>query len=89
MTREVLARRGGIGLGVTYLLLGVAETVRLVVTGDGGFLFWFGTLVCGGVLLLLGAVPHQSARRRRHLGAILLGACGQESNGRATAGAAR
>ncbi len=74
MTREVLARRGGIGLGVTYVLLGVTETVRLVVTGDGGFFFWFGTLVGGGVLLLLGAVPRQEDRTRRHLGAILLGA---------------
>jgi len=45
MRHHVLARRAGIGLGVTYLLLGVAETVRLVVTGDGGLIFWFGTLV--------------------------------------------
>jgi hypothetical protein len=37
MRRHVLARRSGIALGVTYVLLGVAETIRLVVTGDGGF----------------------------------------------------
>lgn len=43
MTRHVLARRSAIGLGVTYVLLGVAQTVRLTVTGDGGFVYWFGT----------------------------------------------
>lgn len=74
MTHDVLARRSGIGLGVTYVLLGVAETVRLFVTGDGGFLFWFGTLVGGGSLLLLGAVPRQAVRTNRQLVAILCGA---------------
>jgi len=74
MKRHVLARRSGIGLGVTYVLLGVAETVRLVVTGDGGFFFWFGTLVGGGTLLLLGALPRQAVRDGRRLAAVLLGA---------------
>lgn len=62
MRRHVLARRSGIALGVTYVLLGVMETIRLVVTGDGGFFFWFGTLVGGGTLLLLGALPRQAVR---------------------------
>lgn len=61
MRRQVLARRSGIALGVAYVLLGVMETIRLVVTGDGGF-FWFGTLVGGGTLLLLGALPRQAVR---------------------------
>jgi hypothetical protein len=74
MKRDVLARRSGIGLGVTYVLLGVAETVRLIVTGDGGFFFWFGTLVGGGTLLLLGALPRQAVRDSRRLAAVLLGA---------------
>ena len=70
----MLARRGCIGLGVTYVLLGVTETVRLVVTGDGGFFFWFGTLVGGGLLLLLGALPRQAVRDGRRLFAVLVGA---------------
>lgn len=74
MRREVHARRSAIALGVTYLVLGVAETVRLVVTRDGGFLFWFGTLVGGGTLLLLGALPREAARDRRRVVAVLLGA---------------
>ncbi|MEO7980323.1 MAG: hypothetical protein ABI807_05475 [Sporichthyaceae bacterium] len=74
MRRHVLARRSGIALGVTYVLLGVAETIRLVVTGDGGFFFWFGTLVGGGTLLLLGALPRQAVRGGRRLIAVLLGA---------------
>ena len=74
MKLDVLARRSGIGLGFTYVLLGVAETVRLIVTGDGGLLFWFGTLVGGGTLLLLGALPSQGARDSRRLAAVLVGA---------------
>ena len=74
MRRHVLARRSGIALGVTYVLLGVAETVRLVVTGDGGFFFWFGTLVGGGTLLLLGALPQVDRDRRRRALAVVLGA---------------
>ena len=61
-------------LGLMYVLLGVAETIRLVVTGDGGFFFWFGTLVGGGTLLLLGALPRQADRGRRHVVAVLVGA---------------
>jgi hypothetical protein len=34
----------------------VAETVRVVRSGDGGLLFWFGTLVGGGVCVLVGTL---------------------------------
>lgn len=74
MSRQVLARRSGIALGVIYLLLGIAETVRLTVTGDGGFVFWFGTLVGGGTLLLLGALPSPSPPDVRRDVAVLAGA---------------
>jgi hypothetical protein len=74
MRRQVLARRSGIALGVIYVLLGIVETVRLTVTGDGGFFFWFGTLVGGGTLLLLGAVPRPSTRDVRRDVAVLAGA---------------
>ena len=75
MRRRALARWSGIALGVTYVLLGVAETIRLLITGDGGFFFWFGTLVGGGTLLLLGALPRQVVQRDdRRLIAVLLGA---------------
>ena len=43
-------------LGVLYIVAGIAETTRAVVTGDGGVPFWFGSLVGGGALILLGHV---------------------------------
>ena len=46
----------GIVLGGLLVALGIMETVRLVVTGDGGFAFWFGTLVGGGLLVLVGTL---------------------------------
>lgn len=46
----------GILLGGLLVAAGVAETVRLLRSGDGGFAFWFGTLVGGGVLILVGTV---------------------------------
>lgn len=73
MKRHVLVRRGALSLGVVYVLLGGGETVRLVLTGDGGFLFWFGTLVGGGTLLLVGAWPRR-VPDGRHLAAVLVGA---------------
>lgn len=33
-------------------MAGIAETVRLVRSGDGGFWFWFPTLVGGGALVV-------------------------------------
>ena len=74
MRRNVLARRCAIVLGFTYLLLGAAETVRLVATGDGGFLFWFGTLVGAGTLLLFGALPRRQSWDGQHRFAVLTGA---------------
>ena len=46
----------GILLGGLLVAAGVAETVRVLRSGDGGFAFWFGTLVGGGVLILVGTV---------------------------------
>ena len=43
-------------LGVLYVVAGILETIRVVTTGDGGLLFWFGTLVGGGTALLLGSL---------------------------------
>lgn len=46
----------GLFLGCLLLAAGVAETIRVVRSGDGGLLFWFGTLVGGGVLVLAGTL---------------------------------
>lgn len=46
----------GIALGVLLVVAGIAETARLTRSGDGGFAFWFGTLVGGGVLILTGTL---------------------------------
>jgi hypothetical protein len=43
-------------LGVLYIVAGIAETTRAIVTGDGGIPFWFGSLVGGGATILLGAL---------------------------------
>lgn len=45
----------GFALGCLLLVLGAAETVRVLRSGDGGLAFWFGTLVGGGVLVLTGS----------------------------------
>jgi len=41
-------------LGVLYVIAGIAETTRAVSSGDGGIAFWFGSLVGGGALILIG-----------------------------------
>jgi GNAT superfamily N-acetyltransferase len=51
-----------------YLAAGVAETIRAVSTEGGGLAFWFGTLVGGGSLVLVG----QALRRRAQLSAWLI-----------------
>jgi hypothetical protein len=51
-----LTRWLGIVLGILLIADGVAETVRLTRSGDGGLAFWFGTLVGGGSLILAGSV---------------------------------
>ena len=56
-------------LGVLYVGAGIAETVRAVRSGDGGIVFWFGSLVGGGLLVLVG----QALRRRPRLSAALIG----------------
>jgi hypothetical protein len=58
----------GIVLGILLLAAGAAETIRLLRTGDGGFAFWFGTLVGGGLLILGGTVL---LPRRPILGCVL------------------
>jgi hypothetical protein len=73
MRRQVLTRWLGICLGLVFAALGVLETVRVVVSGDGGLVFWFGTLVGGGALILLSTLGLRS-RPRLSLGALILGA---------------
>ena len=46
----------GLGLGALLIVMGVAETIRAVRSGDGGVVFWFGSLVGGGVLTIAGTV---------------------------------
>jgi hypothetical protein len=41
-------------MGILLVAMGIAETVRVVRSGDGGLAFWFGTLVGGGALILGG-----------------------------------
>jgi hypothetical protein len=57
-------------LGCLLIVAGVAETVRLVRSGDGGFFFWFPTLVGGGVLIVVGTL---AGSRRPALGLALTG----------------
>ena len=60
----------GVVLGCLLIVAGVAETVRLVRSGDGGFFFWFPTLVGGGVLIVAGTL---TGSRRPVLGLVLTG----------------
>ncbi len=46
----------GLALGGLLVVAGIAETVRLVRTGDGGLWFWFPTLVGGGLLVAAGTL---------------------------------
>ena len=46
----------GLALGGLLVVAGIAETVRLVRSGDGGLWFWFPTLVGGGALLVTGTL---------------------------------
>jgi hypothetical protein len=58
----------GLFLGCLLVALGVAETIRLTRSGDGGLLFWFPTLVGGGALILAGTLL---LPKRPTLGAVL------------------
>jgi hypothetical protein len=71
--RQTFTRRLGICLGALFVLLGVAETIRAITTGDGGIPFWFGSLCGGGVLILLSTLRLQS-RPRLSLVLLILGA---------------
>lgn len=46
----------GLGLGVLLIAAGIGETIRLTRSGDGGFWFWFPTLVGGGLLVVTGTL---------------------------------
>jgi hypothetical protein len=50
MDVEKLTDRLPVVLGGLYLVAGVAETIRVVSSGDGGLAFWFGSLVSVGAL---------------------------------------
>jgi hypothetical protein len=43
-------------LGSLLVVAGIAETVRLLRTGDGGLWFWLPTLVGGGALVIAGTL---------------------------------
>ena len=64
MTRQRLTDLSALFLGVVYIVAGIAETTRAVVTGDGGIAFWFGSLVGGGALILLGTLAVRDRPRR-------------------------
>lgn len=63
MTRQRLTDLLTLFLGVTYIVAGIAETTRAVVTGDGGIAFWFGSLVGGGAMILLGTLAFRNSPR--------------------------
>ena len=73
MDVEKLTDRLPVVLGGLYLVAGVAETIRVVSSGDGGLAFWFGSLVGGGVLVLLGALGFRE-RPRLSAGLVTVGA---------------
>jgi len=58
----------GVSLGCLLVVAGIAETVRLLRTGDGGLWFWFPTLVGGGALIIAGTLV---LARRPRLGSSL------------------
>ena len=55
-------------LGSLLVAAGIAETVRLLRTGDGGLWFWLPTLVGGGALVIAGTLVRS---RRPGLGCVL------------------
>ena len=73
VTRRRLATGLGLGLGVLYVLAGVAETARAVRSGDGGVPFWFGSLVGGGSLVLVGTFLR--SRGSRAGGPVVVAGC--------------
>lgn len=69
MTRRMLTDILTVFLGLLYIAAGIAETIRAIVTGDGGIPFWFGSLVGGGAMILLGSLTF---RNRPRLGSTLI-----------------
>ena len=69
MRRKRITRVATVSLGVLYVVAGILETTRAVVTGDGGLPFWFGTLVGGGTAILLGVLVF---RDRPQLSTVLV-----------------
>jgi hypothetical protein len=62
----------GLGLGALLIAAGIGETIRLTRSGDGGFWFWFPTLVGGGLLVVTGTL----LRSRRPVPGLVLTAIG-------------
>jgi hypothetical protein len=63
MTRRRLTEILTVFLGLLYVVAGIAETIRAIVTGDGGIPFWFGSLVGGGAMILLGSLAFRNRPR--------------------------
>ena len=63
MTRRRLTDILTVFLGFLYVAAGVAETTRAVVTDDGGIPYWFGSLVGGGAMILLGSLVFRNRLR--------------------------
>jgi hypothetical protein len=63
VTRRRLTDILTVFLGVLYVAAGIAETIRAIVTGDGGIPFWFGSLVGGGAMILIGSLAFRSRPR--------------------------
>jgi hypothetical protein len=55
MARPRLTRILTLGLGVLYVVVGVAETIQEVSSDEDVMWSWWGTIVGGGVLVLVGA----------------------------------
>jgi hypothetical protein len=55
MTRPRLTRALTVGLGVLYVVVGVAVTVEAVSSDEDVMWSWWGTLVGGGARVLVGA----------------------------------
>lgn len=67
-----VTRRIAAGLGVVLIVLGVAEVIRDVRGGEGGYVFWFVSL-CGGGALILWGTFRPPARDPIALGMVVAG----------------
>ncbi|MGH8867699.1 MAG: hypothetical protein ACRDYU_06870 [Actinomycetes bacterium] len=55
MNRERTTTRLAWFLGVTFIVFGIAEVVRVIGWGGGGLAFWFLSLCGGGTMILIGS----------------------------------